>query len=151
MGSRNIQQQYVTDEFDNFFEECMKEWKIPGASLAIVSGNDVFAKVSAKEALLNLLDSYISSQGYGVIRPGGPLVTAETLFDSASMSKSFTAGAIALLVEDDEKYPDVKWDTPVSKLMREDFVLHDSYLTENVTIMDMLSHRTGIPEYVSHL
>lgn len=62
------------------------------------------------------------------------------------MSKSFTASALALLVEDDEKYPDVKWDTPVSKLMREDFVLHDPQLTENVTIEDMLSHRTGIPE-----
>jgi len=63
------------------------------------------------------------------------------------MSKSFIAAAISLLV-DDENFPEVKWTTPVSELLRDDFVLSDSRYTEQVTIEDMLSHRTGMPEYV---
>jgi CubicO group peptidase (beta-lactamase class C family) len=50
---------------------------------------------------------------------------------------------VALLV-DDEEYPEVQWTTPVSKILPEDFVLPDPYLTEHVTIEDILSHRTGI-------
>ena len=63
------------------------------------------------------------------------------------MSKSFIAAAISLLVNDDN-FPDVKWTTPVSQLLKDDFVLSDSWYTEQVTIEDMLSHRSGLPEYV---
>ena len=66
------------------------------------------------------------------------------------MSKSFVAAAISLLV-DDMDFPDVKWTTPVSQLLRDDFVLSDSRYTEEVTIEDMLSHRSGMPEYVIQL
>lgn len=85
-----------------------------------------------------------TTQGYGVAHLDGTLCTADTLFDCASTSKSFTAAIIALLV-DDEAYPDVQWRTPVSKLLPNDFVLPDPYLTANVTIEDILSHRTGEP------
>jgi CubicO group peptidase (beta-lactamase class C family) len=53
---------------------------------------------------------------------------------------------VALLV-DDEKYPDVQWSTPVSKLLPDDFVLPDAYLTEQITIEDILSHRSGIASH----
>lgn len=62
----------------------------------------------------------------------------------ASCAKITTAAAVACLV-DDEKYPDVQWTTPVSKLLPEDFVLSDPEYTKNVTIEDILSHRSGIP------
>jgi CubicO group peptidase (beta-lactamase class C family) len=61
------------------------------------------------------------------------------------MSKSFTAAAVALLVDDNEKYPELQWTTPVSKLLTEDFVLADPQRTENVTVEDILSHRSGMP------
>lgn len=61
------------------------------------------------------------------------------------MTKSFVAAAVSLLV-DDESYPDVKWSTPVSQLLRNDFVLSDSRYTEMVTIEDILSHRSGLPD-----
>lgn len=48
---------------------------------------------------------------------------------------------------DDENYPDVQWTTPVSKILPEDFVLPDPYLTEQVTIEDILSHRSGIASH----
>lgn len=69
--------------------------------------------------------------------------TTETIFDLASVSKCTTAAAAALLVDDD-KYPDMKWDTPVSKIIPEDFVLPTQSLTEQVTLEDILSHRSGI-------
>lgn len=50
---------------------------------------------------------------------------------------------MALLVQDDS-FPNVQWNTPVSKLLPEDFVLPDQRLTEEVTIEDILSHRSGI-------
>jgi len=61
------------------------------------------------------------------------------------MSKSFTAAATALLIDDNEKYPDLQWTTPVSKLLPEDFVLVDPQYTDNVTVEDILSHRSGMP------
>jgi CubicO group peptidase (beta-lactamase class C family) len=78
-------------------------------------------------------------------------VTTDTLFNCASMSKAFTSAAISLLVDDDEKYPEVKWNAPVSKLIRDDFVLSDNRYTEEVTVEDILSHRSGLPEYDSLL
>jgi CubicO group peptidase (beta-lactamase class C family) len=46
---------------------------------------------------------------------------------------------------DDDTYPNISWKTPVSSILGEDFVLADSLYTENITIEDILSHRTGLP------
>jgi CubicO group peptidase (beta-lactamase class C family) len=70
--------------------------------------------------------------------------TADTLFDSASTAKTTTAAAVAILV-DDENYPQFQWTTHVSELLPEDFVLPDPQVTKDVTLEDILSHRTGIP------
>ena len=72
------------------------------------------------------------------------------LFDCASTAKSFTAATVALLVHDRDNFPETKWTTPVSRLLRDDFVLADLQYTENVTIEDILSHRSGMPGYVFH-
>lgn len=50
-----------------------------------------------------------------------------------------------MLVHDNDKYPDIKWDTPINQLIRDDFVLQDEYITAHATIEDCLSHRTGMP------
>ncbi len=67
------------------------------------------------------------------------------------MTKAFTAAAVSLLVDDNETYPHVQWDTPVSMLMRDDFVLEHSFYTEHVTIEDILSHWSGLPKYLISL
>lgn len=76
-------------------------------------------------------------------------VEPETLFHCASMTKAFTAAAVSLLVDDNEQYPSIQWTTPVSEIIRDDFVLSDPTYTENVTIEDILSHRSGLPEYLA--
>jgi hypothetical protein len=41
----------------------------------------------------------------------------------------------------------VQWNTPISQLIRDDFVLEDGYKMPHFTIEDALSQRTGIPRY----
>jgi CubicO group peptidase (beta-lactamase class C family) len=67
------------------------------------------------------------------------------MFISGSTTKAFVASAMSLLIDDNTKYPDLKWTTPISTLIRDDFVLQDEYATAHVTIEDTLSHRTGMP------
>jgi CubicO group peptidase (beta-lactamase class C family) len=72
-------------------------------------------------------------------------VTPSTLFNCGSLSKAFTAAAISLLVDDNENHPTIQWTAPVSSILQDDFVLSDTQATKEVTIEDMLSHRTGMP------
>jgi len=73
-------------------------------------------------------------------------VEPSTLFMAGSTTKAFTAAAMSLLV-DDENYENVQWDTPVSNIIRDDFVLEDEYVTTHITIEDVLSHRSGMPRH----
>ena len=51
---------------------------------------------------------------------------------------------MSLLVDDSSRH-DIKWTTPISKLIRNDFVLEDEYATNHLTIEDALSHRSSMP------
>lgn len=59
------------------------------------------------------------------------------------MTKSLTAAAISLLVDQSQDYNGIQWSTPVSSLLREDFVLSDDWATSHITVADVLCHRTG--------
>ena len=69
-------------------------------------------------------------------------MTADTIQPIASCTKAFTSTAIAMLV-DEEK---LEWDTPLRKFIPT-FSLSDPFVTDRVTITDMLSHRTGMPRH----
>jgi hypothetical protein len=94
-----------------------------------------------------VLQRLISIQCYGLARLSGEKITPDTLFDCASNSKSLTAAAVALLVHDDNGLG-LTWTTPVSEVLPDDFVLADPYSTKNITVEDILSHRSGMPGYV---
>lgn len=55
-----------------------------------------------------------------------------------------TAASVALLVEDNEKYSDITYDTIMSNLLPQDFVMSGSGFTEGVMLEDLLGHRTGM-------
>jgi len=75
-------------------------------------------------------------------------MTPSTLFHTASTTKSFTAAAISLLIDESANSSEAfSWQTPLAKLMREDFVLPDEYATLHATFEDALSHRTGMPRH----
>jgi CubicO group peptidase (beta-lactamase class C family) len=109
-------------------KDLMKQHHVPGLAIAIIQ------------------DGKIDSTGYGYacLDPERPC-TADTLFDIASSSKSLTAAAVGLLVNDNENFPEVQYDAVMSTLLSEDFVMSGVGYTEGVTVEDILSHRSGLP------
>src|SRR5690606_37300969 len=59
-----------------------------------------------------------------------------------STSKAFTAMGLALLIEQGK----LNWDDPVRKHIPT-FKMFDPYVTENMTVRDLLCHRSGLPRY----
>ncbi|GAB7338263.1 hypothetical protein MBLNU457_4587t1 [Dothideomycetes sp. NU457] len=119
-----------TASFDAYVNDLLTEWYTPGMAIAVVNGSHTWTK----------------GYGYASLDDKVP-VTPSTLFIAASTTKSFTASIAALLVADKQNYSNFEWTTPISSLAREDFVLADSWLTDQVTITDALSHRTGYPRH----
>lgn len=121
------------EEFDRMVEETLQHWHVPGLSVAVVHGDDTFAK------------------GYGKAEFPSKNATPETLYYVGSTTKSFTAASILLLIEDSHKngsnIPRLELTTPVSSIIREEFVLPDTYATEKATLEDLLTHRTGMPRH----
>ncbi|KAI1128189.1 beta-lactamase family protein [Nemania abortiva] len=117
-------------EFSPRVEELMKKYHVPGLAVAIIEGDRTFS----------------AGCGLASIDPPKPC-TADTIFDIASSSKSMTAASVALLVRDNDKYPDVQYDAIMSKLLPGDFVMPGQGYTEGVTVEDILSHRTGMPRH----
>lgn len=69
-------------------------------------------------------------QGFGLATLEPPTdVTPETLFFTGSTTKSFTAASLSLLIDNSSDYESIRWDTPVSHLLRDDFVLSDDWAT----------------------
>ncbi len=108
---------------DAFVEAGMESWGIPGLGLAVVHGGEV-----------------VLARGYGVLERGEDrTVTPETLFGIASVSKAFTAAAVGILVDEGV----LNWDDPVVRHLP-GFQLYDPYVTQTVTIRDLLAHRVGV-------
>ncbi|KAF9576219.1 hypothetical protein EC968_009778 [Mortierella alpina] len=83
----------------------------------------------------------IFAQGFGKRNEQGDPFDTMTLAQVGSITKSFTATAIGEMVAEGK----LDWDkTPVNKYLPE-FELDDVTMTSQLTLVDMLSHRTGIP------
>lgn len=109
---------------DKLVADTLQAWEVPGASLVIVRGNDV-----------------IHLKGYGRKQFDKPdPVSPDTLFQIASCTKAFTSTLLAMLVDDGK----LNWDDRVSDHLP-GFKLADEKASAQVTIRDLLSHRTGVP------
>ena len=115
--------QQAPPKFDAYVRRVMETFTVPGLSVAIVKDGKV-----------------ILAKGYGVRRMGDPApVDAKTRFGIASNTKLFTATALALLVEEGK----VEWDKPVIDYLP-GFAMSDPYVTHEITIRDLLVHRSGL-------
>ena len=115
-------QEKILHQIDRSVIKAVNEWESPGLAIAIVKD-----------------DSIIYAKGYGVRELGrSERVDEKTIFAVGSQTKSFTTAALAMLV--DEKK--LKWDDPVIKYLP-DLKLSDPWITQNLTIRDCLTHRTG--------
>lgn len=111
---------------DGIVEAAMNVWQVPGAAVVIVQD-----------------DKIIHLKGYGVRRQGSvEPVTGNTLFSIASLTKAFTCAAIAMLVDNGRW----AWDDPVRKHL-EYFRLADPLASEQVTLRDLVCHRTGLARH----
>jgi CubicO group peptidase (beta-lactamase class C family) len=120
---------FNTTDFDAHVKDLLDEWHVPCISIALFQDDNIKSKSYGKKSL----DS-------------DELCTSDTLYDIASTSKSLTAASIALLCED-KRYPEVQWNAKMCKLLPDDFVMAEERYTSDVTVEDILSHRTGLPGY----
>jgi len=117
-------------KLDAYYSKALKDWGIPGMSIAIVKDGKI-----------------VFSKGYGVKEIGKAEVPDEnTLFAIASNSKAFTSAAIAQLVEEGK----LGWNDKVRKHLPY-FELYDPWVSSETTIRDLLSHRVGLGTFSGDL
>ena len=117
-------------QLETLITEEMQKTGVPGIAIGIV-----------------YRDKPIYLKGYGVRDVGTSYpVDADTVFQLASLSKPLGSTVIAGLVSDGV----VKWDDPIIKY-DPGFEMDTPYLTRNVTIGDMYSHRSGLYDHAGDL
>lgn len=114
------------NNFDPYIQDSMASWHCPGVAVVVVKGGEILHQ---------------AIYGQRSIEENLPM-TADTRFAMASVTKSFTAMSVALLVDDGK----LDWDKPVRHYMPE-FILDDPYATQHITVRDMLCHRSGMPRH----
>ncbi|HEX2571896.1 MAG TPA: serine hydrolase [Polyangia bacterium] len=113
----------VARDLDPYVTQALATWKVPGAAIAIVKDGRV-----------------VLARGFGVRAAGRPeRVDEHTSFAIASLSKGFTAAALGLLVEEGR----LGWDDPVVRHWP-GFAVADPTVTRELTIRDLLAHRSGL-------
>jgi CubicO group peptidase (beta-lactamase class C family) len=112
------------DRLDQMIEAEMKQQKAPGLAVAIVRTGEV-----------------VLAKGYGLANVElNTSVNRQTVFQSGSVGKQFTAAAVMLLVED-------------KKLCLDDSIAE--YFSNapptwrSITVRHLLTHTSGIPDYTS--
>jgi len=111
--------------------EAMRlEWQVPGVGVAIVHHGRV-----------------LMASGLGVkqVDQTDP-IDGQTLFAIASNTKAFTTLALAKLVERGK----LSWDDPVRKHLP-DFALQDRWISTELTVRDLVTHRSGLGTFSGDL
>jgi CubicO group peptidase (beta-lactamase class C family) len=112
-------------KIDEFMTNGIERLNIPGASLAIVKGDQV---------------EYL--QGYGISSPDGTEMTSQTPVVLGSTSKSFTALAIMQLVEQEK----INLEDPVQSYIPW-FQIADKEESKKITIQHLLNQTSGLSTY----
>jgi CubicO group peptidase (beta-lactamase class C family) len=111
-------------KIDNYFEQMVKDWDVPGASIGIVKDGQLVFKGN-----------------YGTKEVGKNEKPDEhTLYAIASNSKAFTSAIIGMLVQEGE----LGWNDRVKDHLPYFSLFEDPWISANVTIRDLLSHRVGL-------
>jgi CubicO group peptidase (beta-lactamase class C family) len=113
-------------ELERLITEAMDEWKVPGLVVAVVQNGEV---------------AFLRASGLRDVETG-LTVTTDTQFQIASVTKSFTAPGLALLVDEGR----MDWKKPVREYIPE-FRLHDAVATDRITVRDLLCHHSGLPRH----
>jgi len=113
-------------DLDAYVTQTMHDWQVPGVAVGAVKD-----------------DALVLARGYGVRQLGRPgKVDEHTRFAIASNTKAFTVALLGMLVHEGK----LRWDDRVIDHLR-DFRLHDPYVTREIRVRDLLTHRSGLPTF----
>ncbi|CAN5564991.1 serine hydrolase [soil metagenome] len=117
-------------EIDAYASTVMDTWHGPGMAIAVVKD-----------------DKVVLAKGYGLRELGKPdKVDENTLFAIASNTKAFTTASLAILVDEGK----LNWNDKVSKYLP-DFQMYDPWVMNELTIRDIVSHRSGLDTFSGDL
>jgi CubicO group peptidase (beta-lactamase class C family) len=109
--------------FEDRVEQLRKQIGVPGMSIAIVEDDQV-----------------TMARGFGVRALGSPeAADADTIFPTGSTGKAFTVAALGILVDQGK----IRWDDKVTDHLP-GFQMYDPWVTREMTIRDLLVHRSGL-------
>jgi len=110
-------------KLNKYYAKMVKDWDIPSASIGIVKKGKLIFKGN-----------------YGILEEGKKEKPNEqTLYAIASNSKAFTSAIIGMLVQEGK----LNWDDKVKKHLPY-FAMYDPWVSEHITIRDILCHRSGL-------
>ena len=116
-------QPLTSNQIDSITKKTLAAFDVPGIAVAIVKDGKI-----------------IHEKGYGVRSLDNRLpVDEHTLFGIASNSKAFTTAALGMLIDQKK----ISWNTRVTDIIPE-FKLYTPYVTENFTVRDLITHRSGL-------
>jgi len=124
MGEKNIAS--LIPQFDAYTGKVFSKSRVPGMAVAVIKNDSVI---------------YLRTFGVKNLTTREP-VSPDTRFQLASISKTFSSASIASMVGRGE----LSWDDRVVPLYP-GFRLSDPWITDHVTVRDLLMHRTGLPAY----
>lgn len=105
-------------------DEALNTFHTPGMAVGIIKDDKIV---------------YLAGHGKRNIELDLP-VTESTYFRLASTSKAFTALSLAMMIEEKE----LTWQEPVTSLLPQ-FQMQDPWVTREFTLLDLLTHRSGLP------
>lgn len=109
-------------DLNTYVHKAMTQWHVPGLAVAVVKDG-----------------KFVLARGYGVRELGKPgKVDANTLFTIGSVTKQFTAAALGTLVSAGK----LSWNARVVDYLK-NFRLKSPYVTDHITLLDLLTHRSG--------
>jgi CubicO group peptidase (beta-lactamase class C family) len=109
--------------FDKYVDQAAHDWHVPALAIAVVKD-----------------DSLVFAKGFGVLEIGKPTRADEhTRFAIGSTTKAMTSASLGMLVDEGKLH----WDDRVIDYLP-DFRLDDPYVTRELTIRDLLTHRSGL-------
>ena len=110
-------------DLDSYVAASMKTFDVPGMAVAIVKDGKI-----------------LLAKGYGVRKLGDPTPVDEfTMFAIGSNTKAFTTAALATLIDEGK----LSWDDLAYQRLP-GFVMYDPYVSHEMTIRDLLTHRSGM-------
>lgn len=114
---------YLARELDPFIAKVQQHWAVPGIAVAVVRRDGPVL---------------VRADGVRSIATSIP-ADADTAFAIGSCSKAFTSGLAAALVDAGA----IGWDDPIRKYLPS-FQLYDAWVSDHVTLRDLLANRTGL-------